>query len=192
MHLRAMLLAGLLLAASGWGQSARRIEVYGGYSFAAKDFSGGMLSNGDTTLNRGWNASANIRLNPFSQFVADFGGYYLPGRGCNYGVSSCSSSVQTLLFGPQLSLRLRRPKFTPFAHALFGAALASQSHLPPSLISNHSLMLALGGGLDIRLNRFLGVRGQADYLRTRFTNGDNQITFQNNNARISAGVLVRF
>jgi len=148
-----------------------------------------MLSNGDTTLNRGWNASANIRLNPFSQFVADLGGYYLPGQFCDFGTSSCGSRVQTLMFGPQFSIRSR---FTPFGHALFGAGLASQNGLPSSLASNHSFIMALGGGVDYGLTHHFGVRGQADYLRTHFISGDDQVPFKNNNARISAGLFVRF
>lgn len=193
MHLRcATFLALLLLSANCCGQSARRAEIYGGYSFAVNDFTGGMLYNSDTTLSRGWDVSLNLRLNHISQLVADFGGYYLPGQFCDSGATSCSSIVNTLMFGPQLSFRPPRSKFTPFVHPLFGVALASQTGLPPSLVSNHSLIMALGGGVDRRLTRRFGLRGQADYLRTRFTNGDDQVPFQNNNLRLSAGLIVRF
>lgn len=187
----ACLIALLLFAVSCWGQSADRVEIFGGYTFAAKDFTGGTLYNNNTSLTRGWDASANFKLNPISQFVADYGGYYLPLPFCNFGVTSCSSRVQTIMFGPQLSVS--RGKLTPFLHALFGAALASQSSgAIPSLKGNHSFVMALGGGVDLGLTRHLGLRAQTDYLRTSFTNGDNQVPFANNNFRLCAGLVLRF
>lgn len=178
------------VAIGGWAQSADRVEIFGGYSYAMNDFTGGTLYNSQTSLNRGWNASANFRLNHFSQFVADYGGFYLPLSSdlCAFGGSSCSSSGHTLMFGPQLSVRSR---LTPFAHALFGVALAHQSDLH-FLASNHSFVMALGGGVEYGLTPHFGVRAQADYLQTHFTNDDNQVPFKNGNARVSAGVIVRF
>ena len=71
MHLRYAFVAALLLVVSGWAQSADRVEIFGGYSFAKNDFTGGTLYNSQTSLNRGWNASANFRLTQLSQFVVD-------------------------------------------------------------------------------------------------------------------------
>lgn len=189
----AFLVVLFLSALSCWGQSADRFEIFGGYSFAGNDFTGGTLYNNGTSLNRGWNASANIKINRFSQFVIDYGGYYLPlpSTSCNFGVNSCSSRVQTITFGPQFSVT--RGKFTPFVHGLFGAAIASQSSgTIISLTGNHSYIAAVGGGVDYGLTPHFGLRAQADYLRTNFTNGDNQVPFRNNNYRISAGIVIRF
>jgi opacity protein-like surface antigen len=190
MHLRYAFVAALLLVVSGWAQSADRVEIFGGYSFAKNDFTGGTLYNSQTSLNRGWNASANFRLTQLSQFVVDYGGFYLPLSSglCTAGGSSCSASVHTLMFGPQLSFR---SKLTPFAHALFGVAFAHQTDFHP-LVSNHSFVMALGGGVEYGLTSHFGVRAQADYLQTHFTNGDNQVPFHNSNARISLGVIARF
>jgi hypothetical protein len=52
--------------------------------------------------------------------------------------------------------------------------------------------MALGGGVDYGITHHLGVRGQADYLQTHFTNNDNQVPFDNNHLRISGGLVVRF
>jgi hypothetical protein len=192
-HLRrAFVLVLLLCAVRCSAQSANRVEIYGGYSFANNDFTGGTLSNYNTSLTRGWNASANFKLNRFSQFVADYGGYYLPlsSDHCGYLVSSCSSSAQTLMFGPQLSFGSR---LTPFVHALLGVALAHQSSgTIRSLESNHSFVEAFGGGVDYALTHHFGVRAQADYLGTHFTNGDDQVPFHNSHARLSGGLIVRF
>jgi|SRR5215469_4258076 len=189
MHKRYAFVPLLLLSVSGWAQSANRIEIFGGYAYAMNDFTGGMLYNSQTSLNRGWNVSANFRLNHFSQLVADYGGFYLtlPSDLCISGFS-CSSSAHTLMFGPQLSFR---SKLTPFAHALFGVALAHQGEFHP-LVSNHSFVMALGGGVDYGLTSHFGVRAQADYLQTHFTNGDDQVPFHNSNARISVGIIARF
>jgi|SRR5215469_264457 len=197
MRVRFMLgLALVFVNVCGWAQSADRIEVFGGYSFASSDFTGGILYNTTANLKRGWNASANFRLNSFAQLVADFGGYYLPlsqAQGfCNFHVSSCSSSVHTLMFGPQLSVATKLTKLTPFFHGLFGAAFASQNGTFSAFQSNHSLILAAGGGIDYGLTRLLGVRGQIDYLHTNFSNGDNQVPFHNERIRISGGLVIRF
>ena len=190
-HIRvAFVLALSLLTARIWAQSAERVEIYGGYSYASNEFTGGTLNN-NGSLTRGGNVSANFKLNRLSQFVADYGGYYLPlpSYDC-IQASSCSSSAHTLMFGPQLSFR---SKVTPFVHSLFGVALAHQSSgALTNLESNHSFVMALGGGVDYGITRHFGVRGQADYLRTHFTNSDNQDPFHNNHVRISGGLLVRF
>lgn len=193
-HLRGVLiLVFLMLAVRCSAQSADRVEIYGGYSFANNEFTGGTLYNYDTSLTRGWNASASFKLNTFSQFVADYGGYYLPLSSDQCGlppVSSCSSSAQTLMFGPQLSFG---SKLSPFVHALLGVALAHQgSGTFSELESNHSFVMALGGGLDYFLTRHFGVRAQAEYLGTHFTNNDNQAPFHNSHARLSGGLVVRF
>lgn len=176
-----------------WAQSSDHVEVFGGYSFAAKDFSGGTLPA--SSLNRGWNAAVNLKANRLFGFVADIAGYYnslnTPGS-CGGTLTSCSSSAYTVMFGPQFSLPL--PKFTPFAHALVGVAHANQNGTIPGqpFEGNNSVAAAFGGGVDYHLTRHWALRGEADYLLTRFTYSDNQLHFSNNNARISAGVVVRF
>jgi outer membrane protein with beta-barrel domain len=186
----AFILALLLLPAQCCAQSADRVEIYGGYAFVNNDFTGGTLFNNAASLKRGWNASANFKINKWWQFVADFGGHYLSLPVCNFQVGSCSSSVHTLMFGPQLSFHT---KVTPFVHALFGAALASQSSGTVSnLKSNHSFAEAVGAGVDYVMTHHFGLRAQVDYLGTHFNNADNQVAFDNGHARISGGVIIRF
>ena len=188
-----LILAGMLWCVSGWAQSSDHVEVFGGYSYAARDFSGGTIPV--SALNRGWNASLNLKLNRPLGIVSDFGGYYNHENSsgvCIGGMTSCSSKVYTVMFGPQFSLPL--PKFTPFAHALFGVAHASQNGTSPldPFQGNNSPVFALGGGLDYYVTRHFALRAQADYLLTRFTYSDNQLHFNNNDARISVGLVVRF
>lgn len=185
----------MFLALFGWVQSGDRLEFFGGYSSAGHDFTGGHPYSGSVRLNRGWNASANLKLNRFSQFVADFGGYYLSltqSTGfCNFNSSTCNTSVHTLMFGPQMSVPIRQ-KFIPFGHFLMGTALASQHNTFSAFQSSHSFSFAAGGGVDYELARHFAVRGQADFIRTHFTSLDDQVPFQNSNNRISAGIVIHF
>jgi opacity protein-like surface antigen len=174
-------------------QTGSRAELFGGYSYAARDFSGGTIGTG--SLNTGWNASLNIKVAPLVGLLSDFGGYYNHQNSsgvCGGGQTTCSSNVHTLMFGPQISFRM--PKVTPFAHALFGFAHAAQSGTQPPapFQSNNSLAFALGGGIDYHLGHHLALRAQGDYLRTRFGYADSQLSFNNNNFRFSTGLVVRF
>jgi hypothetical protein len=179
-----LILAGMLWCASCWAQSTDRVEVFGGYSYIARDISSGAIGTGGLKL--GWNASLSLKFNRLLGFALDFGGHY------KSQTLSGNSNVYTAMFGPQFSFPL--PKITPFAHALVGIAHASQNGTHPDnpFQGNNSFVTALGGGLDYHLARHFALRGQADYLLTRFTYSDNQLQFNNNNARISAGLLVRF
>jgi hypothetical protein len=48
-----VVLAAMLWCANGWAQSSDRIEVFGGYSYAARDISTGSIGTGGLKL--GWN-----------------------------------------------------------------------------------------------------------------------------------------
>jgi hypothetical protein len=187
-----VVLAVMLSCANGWAQSGDRVEVFGGYSYAARDFSSGTIGNGGLKL--GWNASLNLKYSRLLGFVSDFGGHYNHQNSagvCAGGMTSCSSSGYTAMFGPQVSFPL--PKITPFSHALFGIAHAIQNGTSPvdPFQGNNAFVAALGGGLDYHHTRHFALRGQGDYLLTRFTYSDNQLHFNNNNVRISAGLVVR-
>jgi hypothetical protein len=95
---------------------------------------------------------------------------------------------------------------TPFAEALFGPVVlrASSSDLGiTNVISTTSFGSALGGGVDMPLNRHITLRLiQADYILTRFRelgldpntdlpvfNGERRTQ---NNLRASAGVVFHF
>lgn len=184
------ILPAMLWCAAGSAQSYDKGEVFGGYSFAARDFSGGTLPI--STMHLGWNASVNLKVYPRIGFVADVAGYHLSQNACGGGATSCGSNAYTFMVGPQFSWSGR--KVTPFFHALVGLAHASQNGtiLTNPFQGNNSAVFSLGGGIDYHLTPHFALRGQADYLRTGFTYSDNQLNYNNNNARISAGIVVRF
>ena len=161
-------------------------NVFIEYSYARTDLNTGRAANLS-----GWNGGVEAKIFPFVQVVLDGSGYYgdevFPtacsapsGQSC--GVS-LSSSMQTLLLGPQVGIPLG--KWTVFAHALFGA-----SHIRGTSTgisdSDTSFAQAFGGGIDYRLVHGIAWRLAGDELETRFL-GNLQ-----NNLRLSTGVVLRF
>lgn len=135
----------------------------------------------------GWEGSLEGKFLPWIGLVADFGvgyGTNNVARPITCPTSGClpvSQSVRrsTYLFGPRVSIPIRR--FTPFAHALFGAA-----HINDQEATDTSFATAIGGGFDYRLIHGLAVRLQGDEIHTNLFNiGENHFRF-------STGIDVRF
>jgi opacity protein-like surface antigen len=162
----------LMLSVSALGQDTPKAELFGGYSYA------GSGSNG-------FDASIAGNVNHWFGLVADVGGQYstFTDQGFTEKISSHS-----FLFGPRFSLRKSRA--VPFVHALFGVANVktdTDEFGPPLFFSDTSFAMALGGGVDVRINDRLAIRVvQIDYLRTNFFGGTQ------NKGRIAAGVVLRF
>ena len=170
---RILLLMGLLaLSQTARAQDTPKVELFGGYSYAGSG-------------SHGFDGSVAANVNSWFGLVADVGGQYskLTDQGFTEKIRSHS-----LLFGPKFSVR--RKRVVPFAHALFGFAhLRTETNEfgPLLTFSDSSFAMALGGGLDVRVNDHLAIRAfQIDYLRTNFF-GETQ-----NKGRIAAGVVFRF
>jgi hypothetical protein len=135
----------------------------------------------------GYEFSATYKLHDWLGVTGDFSGHYGPVTG------NSSGHVQTFLFGPRISLP---GKVSPFAHVLvggahesIGAGVTPITGFSASVIptSGNAFATAIGGGIDLRVARFLSVRPiQLDYLMTRF-NSTTQ-----NQPRVSAGIVLRF
>jgi opacity protein-like surface antigen len=163
-------------------------DIYLGYSFENTDWSGL-----DSTLNRptlhGWEGSLEGKIFPHIGIVTDFSQHFgsetfteLPPEGGPTTVKVTGHGWE-ILFGPRLSIPVGR--FTPFAEAMVGVGHITNGGTLPST-SNTSFAEALGGGLDYRLIRPIGVRLEVDYLQTRF------YSTTQNNLRLSTGVVFRF
>jgi hypothetical protein len=176
-----------LLSAQADGNHIDRLEIFGGYSFAASEFGiyGGMTN--------GWNASLNAKVKPNVGLVADFAGYY---KTIGYGgnVPSDHSTTYTFTFGPHISKTFSR--LTPFGHALIGFGhIYSTQDVRPSynpIKTANSLAVVLGGGLDVRLSGRIAWRVEGDYLHTSFQPADNQLTATGSNGRFSTGLVFHF
>jgi hypothetical protein len=85
------------------------------------------------------------------------------------------------MFGPTFSIRTKN--LTPFAHALFGGALAGEGGS-----SGGAFSMGLGGGLDVHAGNHLAFRlVQADWLLLH-AGGDTV----KDNIRVSSGLVFRF
>jgi opacity protein-like surface antigen len=168
----------LLVSGGALAQDAPKAEVFAGYSYLRVNPGSGI--NG-INLN-GWNASLAGNFNNWFGVVGDFSGHY--GTPAISGIS-VNTKVHTYLFGPRISYR-KNDRVTPFAHALFGGTHVRGSSFGVG-ISENGFAMALGGGVDARINDHFAFRVvQADYLMTRIT-GSNQHNF-----RFSTGLVFRF
>jgi opacity protein-like surface antigen len=171
-----------------------KFEAFGGYSYVRANTSAFDINQGYNY--NGGSGSLAYNVTPWLAGVADFGGYHWSGSGDFAGLDS---TVVTYLFGPKVSYRSGR--FTPFVQALFGGAHGSfngfdecstarvrpQGCPEEGNFSDNAFAMTVGGGLDWNVTQHIGVRLiQAEYLMTRFASTSQ------NNARISAGVTVRF
>ena len=168
----------LLSPTAALAQIPTKGNLFFGYSYASADLS----FNGRTNLN-GWNGSLEGKVLPWVGIVADFSGLYGSQNVPVVPPISVNTGVHSFLFGPRASVALR--KFTPFAHALFGASHINESALGSSG-SDSSFVTAWGGGIDYGLIRGIGWRVQADMLQTRFFSNTQ------NNFRLSTGVVLHF
>src|SRR5712692_2478299 len=194
----------LLLSVPAMAQDLPKFDLFGGYSYVHANFGSGGSTSGNITanLNGGSGAVAFYPSKHFG-FVGDFGGYKLGTLKQGSTSVSVSGSIITYLFGPRI--RFGGEKATPFAQVLFGGAhlgdvTSSDSTVcgtttPCTIISSRSAFaMTLGGGLDIHVSHHFGIRGQAEYLMTRFGTGGSSSTSgtteTQNNARISVGIVI--
>jgi len=176
--------------AASSGDSYPAVDLFVGYSFVR--FS---TNTGGIKEKFNWHGLTGAlagNVNRWFSLVGDFGFYRIKDL-----PRPVSGSAYTFLFGPQFSHRGEH--WTPFVHALFGAARLSdiQVSTVPSgsaffnrSFSQNSFATALGGGVDGNFNKHIGVRiFQVEYLLTKFTDGGDN---KQNNLRASAGLVLHF
>jgi hypothetical protein len=153
------------LAGVASAQLPTKGNVFFGYSYNRAE----VVSNDAINLN-GWNASLEGNFLPWIGIVGDLGGTY----GDHVG-------EHNYLFGPRASLRVGR--YRPFAELLIGAA---HINIANGTATDTSFANAVGGGLDYQVFGPVSVRGQLDWIHTRFfSNGQNDVRF-------STGIAVHF
>lgn len=115
------------------------------------------------------------------------------------------NSWWTYLFGPRVSLTKRSSRIVPALECLVGGVNVSASIKSPLLPDipgaritggQNSFATAVGGTLDIRLNRHLTLRPiEVDYLLTRLQSKtllNGLETFSRNNLRYGLGIVLCF
>jgi hypothetical protein len=175
----------ILISVSAFAQIPTSGNIFIGYSYSREN----AFPGGPPIVNiNGWEGSLEGKFLPWIGLVADFGAGYgstteftaitCPIPGCN-GPSHINVRRNTYLFGPRVSVPIGR--FTPFAHALFGAA-----HVNDGGIRDTSFATAVGGGIDYRLIHGIAWRVQGDEVHTRFFGGGQD------HFRFSTGIDFRF
>lgn len=174
-----------------------RVEIFGGYSYLRTD----LLF--EESIPKGWNASVTGNLHRIIGIEADFSGHYggsrrappAPELGHDY-------SAHFFMFGPKFAAR--RPRVTPWGHALFGASHLSvrgRNFAGDYSDSRTAFAWAVGGGVDVRLHRNFSARViQADYVRVTadawpYTSGRTGTYYAisgqpSNNLRLCFGVVL--
>jgi len=172
------------------GDTYPAVDLFVGYSFVRFSTNTGGVKE---TFNwHGLTGALAGNVNRWFSLVGDFGVYRIKDL-----PRPISGSAYTYLFGPQFSYRGEH--WTPFAHALFGAARLAdiQVSTVPSgsaffnrSFSQNSFATALGVGLDRNFNKHIGLRlFQVEYLMTKFTDGGDN---KQNNLRASTGLVLHF
>jgi hypothetical protein len=180
-----------------------RVEIFGGYQYVRTD--GPVI--GDHNAN-GWTASVSGNFNRYFGITTEFSGHwgspgftdFKPLAGLPLS-GNLDYSTFGVLAGPRFTMREGRT--TVYGHALFGVAHISFNKAKltevlgilgqqPSGFSSNSFAAAFGGGIDVRLSRTVSLRAiQADYVLTHFRDLADGERHNQNNIRVSTGVVFR-
>ena len=171
------------------GDTYPAVDLFAGYSYIRFRTDAGVKEAFNL---HGFTGALAGNVNRWFSLVGDFGVYRIKDL-----PPSVTGSAYTYLFGPQFSRRGEH--WTPFVHALFGAARLADiqaSTIPTGSaffnrsFSQNSFATALGGGLDANINKHIGIRiFQFEYLLTKFTDGGDN---KQDNLRASAGLVLHF
>jgi hypothetical protein len=173
-------------------------EISGGYSYFRAN-PGSFDDQYEWSNLHGWNATVAANLSECLAIEGDLGGHYGSPSIYGYDIPLLDVRYYTFMAGPKLSHRSNG--VIPFAHFLIGAARGSFGggigSFNLDLSNRNALAAAVGGGIDLNLDKRLAVRiVQADYLMTRFSPISDfpfsSLDERQNNFRISAGVVFRF
>ncbi len=165
-------------------QDVPKFDVFAGYSYVRENPA---TSGIDSFSMNGGSASLGYNANHWLSAVADFGGYHTD----NILGTGIDGTLSTYLFGPRLSYR-HDSRITPFGQVLFGVAHIGGHNGLAFSTSDNSFAMTIGGGVEFKVSHRFSIRPlQVDYLLTRFnelgTGAQNQ-----NNLRVSTGVVFHF
>jgi Outer membrane protein beta-barrel domain len=180
-------LVGLMSLAS---TAQDKLEVFGGYQYL---HTGNISVDGQSDPSssqgfNGWDGSATGYFNRFLGVTGDFGGAYAT-------VDGVSGHIYTYTGGPVVAFRVG--KINPFVHALFGGVHLTGSESGVS-VSRTGFTTMFGGGVDYKVIKPISIRViDVDWLYYHFGSTTIAATpvpsfSQNNNVRITAGVVLGF
>jgi opacity protein-like surface antigen len=170
---------------SGYGNPP--FELYGGYSYVFVPYD----STSQTPISggmNGWDSSLRVPLPIVPSWLGikgDVSGFYR-----SDGALDLNPRTYFFLLGPQVTAH--RGLSTMWFHGLAGSAHLNDAAIP-SLTSNSTFALALGGGVDIALTHRFAWRISLDYYNTHFHSSDSAVNqIANSNGRVTTGPVFRF
>jgi hypothetical protein len=185
-HIPLVLLVFLLVLKPAFAQETPEWEFFGGYSIqrtSVREYYKSTpiiysIKYKFETLN-GWDFAVTENINRWFGGTFDVSGHY---KTPVFQGSPNQQQVHSFMYGPRFSLHTSL--FTPFAHALFGAAHTNVQVTPVGPhASDTSFAAAAGGGLDLNVKGFAIRLIQAEYFHANALGSDQ------NNYRASAGVV---
>ena len=176
-----------------------RIEIFGGFSIMHPTVPGNLgrtasdsadiKSLGESVIGTvpGWGASATLYFNRIFGITADFSGHYKSADEIEGFTVRASGDLHTFLFGPTISIRVKR--LSPFVHALFGMGrVGASAQVTKFEFHETGLAASVGGGLDINVKRHFAIRAiEADYFPYRHADGNSSMF---NNMRWRMGIVI--
>ena len=184
-----------------------RAEFFGGYSILSTNYEAEIPNppqpvivafDGKQTLN-GFNVAATGYLTKRFGLTGDFSAHFKKNKTASPlgGNIETNISVYNIMGGAQYKFR-NNSRITPFVRALGGIAITRAKLKIPSLnasdtSSSTDFALAIGGGVDVRVNKRIDLRVvQFDYNPV-FLRSDNELGFDRraDNVRFSFGVVFK-
>ncbi len=157
-------------------------EIFVGYSPNVID-----ASSGDATIFHGVNVSGVYNFSKNIGIKADFSTHHKSAGASTPNGIALKASLQNFLGGVQFKNNSHEGRVKPFVHALVGVARlnASANFFGTSARdSDTGLAIAIGGGIDIRVNKRVSIRiAQIDYNPIRLNGGTI------NNVRLGFGIV---
>ena len=212
--LLAALLPSSVSLAQSPAQEVPKFEFFGGFldtgEFQYSDFKfTGFSLPGDFGTHHGFEVSVIRDLTPRVGIKGDFSAHFQSNSGTGNVclqtpcvpvqiVAQLNPRLFTFLGGPEIRLGNRRWRVSPFTYALAGLAHASVPFKISGSAFNLSqtstetgFAMALGGGVDVRINRRFSARTSVDFNPNWVGRDDNGARQVQKDLRFAAGVLFR-
>jgi opacity protein-like surface antigen len=216
--LAVILMAPLSQAQGSRDSDYPKIELYGGWLdsgefpynvFHLGSAQGAFTLESDFGTHRGFEASFTRNFRRYFGLKGEFSAqFHRDAFSVNACVQTpCLPVVQSAELNPRLFNFLAGPefkarnhtRFTPFAHALFGLAHTTATFKTSGSAINLGLSttetgysVAIGGGLDIRIQSHWSIRTVVDYNAKSVGRDDNGARQLQQDLRFSTGILFHF
>jgi hypothetical protein len=178
----------VLLLAPAAASAQSTTGFFAGYVYSRPSFDNVHLSMGDS-LN-GWLGGVDVPVEgPFGLIAradGEYGGLFRQGLVVGAQGAEVRSQVYTVTAGPRLSMTIAG--VTVFADGLVGAAHGRARNMGVDFLAvaeDTSFVGGIGGGVGLRLDRFVDLRADLQYRRT------NMFDQTLNLVQVGVGIVVR-